>query len=170
MNWKGFGRKRPWPNLKVLSRHSPGRPKDTCTPSALRLACRVSLDARRDTRQNQPVVCNTAVLTGRMAPDSTPSAKLCEAPGNEQCWLFAWHDLSCSLPGKNISSAQCISGRKYGIPTTEATKTLISCRKNGLRPLLPSQCENTYSFQTFITPPSSNSQQNDMMVFTDRPI
>jgi hypothetical protein len=24
MNWKGFGRKRPWPNSKVLSRHSPG--------------------------------------------------------------------------------------------------------------------------------------------------
>jgi hypothetical protein len=24
MNWKGFGRKRPWPNFKVLSKHSPG--------------------------------------------------------------------------------------------------------------------------------------------------
>jgi hypothetical protein len=24
MNWNGFGRKRPWPNFKVLSRHSPG--------------------------------------------------------------------------------------------------------------------------------------------------
>jgi hypothetical protein len=23
-NWKGFGRKRSWPNFKVLSRHSPG--------------------------------------------------------------------------------------------------------------------------------------------------
>jgi hypothetical protein len=25
MNWKEFGRKRSWPNLKVLSRHSPGK-------------------------------------------------------------------------------------------------------------------------------------------------
>jgi hypothetical protein len=24
MNWKGLGRKQPWPNLKLLSRHSPG--------------------------------------------------------------------------------------------------------------------------------------------------
>jgi hypothetical protein len=24
MNWIGFGTKRPWPNFKVLSRHSPG--------------------------------------------------------------------------------------------------------------------------------------------------
>jgi hypothetical protein len=24
MNWKGFGRKPPWPNFQVLSRHSPG--------------------------------------------------------------------------------------------------------------------------------------------------
>jgi hypothetical protein len=24
MNWTGFGRKRSWPNCKVLSRHSPG--------------------------------------------------------------------------------------------------------------------------------------------------
>jgi hypothetical protein len=143
--------------------------KGTCTWSALRLAYRMSLDARRDARQNQPVVFNTAVLTGRMAPDSTPSATLCEAPGNEPCWLFAWHDLSCSLPGKNISSVQCINEMKYGIPNNAATKTLISCRKNGPRPLLPSQCENTYSFQTFITPSSSNSQQN-MMNFTDMPI
>jgi hypothetical protein len=24
MTWKGFGKKRSWPNLKILSRHSPG--------------------------------------------------------------------------------------------------------------------------------------------------
>jgi hypothetical protein len=24
MNWKGFGRRRSWPNFNVLSRHSPG--------------------------------------------------------------------------------------------------------------------------------------------------
>jgi hypothetical protein len=24
INWKGFDRKRPWPNFNVLSRHSPG--------------------------------------------------------------------------------------------------------------------------------------------------
>jgi hypothetical protein len=28
MNWKGFGRKRSWPNFKVLSRHSPGRTEE----------------------------------------------------------------------------------------------------------------------------------------------
>jgi hypothetical protein len=76
--------------------------------------------ARCDGIQNQPVVCNTAVHAGHMAPGSTPSAKLCEAPGNKQCWLFAWRDLS---------SVQCINGMKFGIPNTAATKTLISYRK-----------------------------------------
>jgi hypothetical protein len=86
-----------------------------------RASLSVSLDARRDANQNQPVVCNTAVVTGRMAPDSTPSAKICQAPSNEQCWLFAWRDRSCLLPGKDISSVQCINGRKYGILNTAAT-------------------------------------------------
>jgi hypothetical protein len=84
--------------------------------SALRLACRMMLDARRDASQNQPAVCNTAVHTGRMAPDSTPSAKLCEAPGNEKCWLSDWRDLARSLPGKNVSSVQCINGGEIWNP------------------------------------------------------
>jgi hypothetical protein len=28
MSWKGFGRKRLWPNLKVLSQHLPGRTEE----------------------------------------------------------------------------------------------------------------------------------------------
>jgi hypothetical protein len=28
MNWKGFGRKWPWPNFKVLSWHSPGETEE----------------------------------------------------------------------------------------------------------------------------------------------
>jgi hypothetical protein len=28
INWKGFGRKRTWPNFKVLSQHSPGGTKE----------------------------------------------------------------------------------------------------------------------------------------------
>jgi hypothetical protein len=28
MNWKGFGRKRSWPNFKVLPWHSPGRTEE----------------------------------------------------------------------------------------------------------------------------------------------
>jgi hypothetical protein len=51
----------------------------TYTPSALRLACRMLLDARCDASQNQPVVCNAAVHAGRMAPGSTPSAELCDS-------------------------------------------------------------------------------------------
>jgi hypothetical protein len=43
----------------------------TYTPSALRLACRMLLDAGCDASQNQPVVCSTALLTGRMASSST---------------------------------------------------------------------------------------------------
>jgi hypothetical protein len=94
----------------------------TSRPSELRLACRMMLDAGRDASRNKPAVCNTAVLTGRMAPDSTPSAKQCEAPGNEQCWLSAWRDLARSLPGKNVSSVQCINGGKYGVPNTAADR------------------------------------------------
>jgi hypothetical protein len=30
MSWKGFGRKRPWPNFKVLSHHSPGGTEENC--------------------------------------------------------------------------------------------------------------------------------------------
>jgi hypothetical protein len=29
MNWKGFGRKRSWPNFKELSRNSPGRTEES---------------------------------------------------------------------------------------------------------------------------------------------
>jgi len=29
INWKGFGRKRSWPNFKVLSWHSPGETEQT---------------------------------------------------------------------------------------------------------------------------------------------
>jgi hypothetical protein len=28
MNWKGFGRKWSWPNVKILSRHSPGETEE----------------------------------------------------------------------------------------------------------------------------------------------
>jgi hypothetical protein len=30
MNWKGFSRKRPWPNCKLLSQHSPGETEENC--------------------------------------------------------------------------------------------------------------------------------------------
>jgi hypothetical protein len=30
MNWKGFSRKRSWPNFKVLSSHSPGMTEEKC--------------------------------------------------------------------------------------------------------------------------------------------
>jgi hypothetical protein len=78
--------------------------KGTYTPSALHLVCRMLFDASCDASQNQPIVCNTAIHAGSMAPRGTPSVKLCKAPGNEQCWLFAWRDLSCLLPWKDISS------------------------------------------------------------------
>jgi hypothetical protein len=29
MNWKGFGRKQPWPNFKVIYRHSSGRTEES---------------------------------------------------------------------------------------------------------------------------------------------
>jgi hypothetical protein len=37
MNRKGFGRKRPWPNFKVLSWHSPGCTEET-TKTSIRIA------------------------------------------------------------------------------------------------------------------------------------
>jgi hypothetical protein len=77
-----------------------------------------------------------------------------------------------SLPWKNIPSVQCINGRKYGMPNTAAAKNVnIMQKKWTTTTTAISLLKHIgYSFQTFITPPSSNTQENDMLNFTDRPV
>jgi hypothetical protein len=40
MNWKRFGRKRSWPNFKVLSRNSPGGTEETAKKTSIWIAGR----------------------------------------------------------------------------------------------------------------------------------
>jgi hypothetical protein len=38
MNWRGFGRKRSWPNFKALSRNSPGGTEKKARKTSIRIA------------------------------------------------------------------------------------------------------------------------------------
>jgi hypothetical protein len=60
INWKGFDRKRSWPNFKILSRHSPGRTEEN--RKTIRIAGRWgrSQDANHSTRRS--VRCGVANL------------------------------------------------------------------------------------------------------------
>jgi hypothetical protein len=60
MNWKGFGRKRPWPDFKVLSRNSPGGTEEKNEKTLIRIAGRLGRDMNPRSPENKG-----GVLTAR---------------------------------------------------------------------------------------------------------
>jgi hypothetical protein len=86
MNWKLFGSKRPWPNFKVLSRHSSGK----CEENHENPQDRRSLG--RDLNPGSPE-CDAGVLTTRpqrsVLKVTTVRIQLCNFHGYEYCCQIA---------------------------------------------------------------------------------
>jgi hypothetical protein len=57
VNWKGCGRKRSWPNFKILSRHSPGRTEEN--HKTIRIAGRWGRDLKPEPAEYEAGVLTT---------------------------------------------------------------------------------------------------------------
>jgi hypothetical protein len=59
MNWKGFGRKQTWPNLKVLSQHFSGETEQNIRKTSARTVCSLGRDLSQGFRKYEAGVLNT---------------------------------------------------------------------------------------------------------------